>query len=377
MRTYSLLLGSLLPILLLFACTNDKTANKANIQFINIDVKSADSTQFGDIFSSVKIIPLHSDSQAIIKEITKLYMTDSFIIIPDIRQSSVYIFGRDGSFKTKIQELGPGPKQYMYMNDVLFDEESQMIKVWNFSDYSFVNFNCEGKYVSSGKIPNRKKAGYNLASNSGYYYFDRWNKNLDGYHLGIFSKAKNEFVQSVVKIQPALLGKSLISLNNLDGNNDLMYYAPFLTDTIYVLEKDKMKDKFVVNIDGGQFFPEKAKLEYLKVHNLFEVAAKNNYIPNFEQLFAFDNGFFFSFFGPKRCNVFYNNRQKKTICFRDKLKTPDNKDIRIDFIASKYKNGLIGVSLVRNTRIASGKLIKDSTAKPQNPSILLLELAPE
>src|SRR5688500_19892111 len=142
MRIYSLLLGSLLPILLLFACTNDKMANKANIQFINIDVKSDDSTQFSDIFSSVKIIPLHSDSQAIIKEITKLYMTDSLIIIPDIRQSSVYIFGRDGSFKTKIQELGPGPKQYMYMNDVLFDEESQMIKVWNFSDYSFVNFNC-------------------------------------------------------------------------------------------------------------------------------------------------------------------------------------------------------------------------------------------
>lgn len=376
MNSASSLFSSFLLIMILSACTggNDKAASPA-IQVININTNSIDSTGFDDIFSAVKVIPLQSDSQALISELRKVFVNDSLIIIPDLKKETVNIFGYDGLLKRQIRSFDAGRVQFQHMTDVFYDRVTNLIQVWSLNNSTITNFNCQGKLVNTVRLNNYEKTGYFFAANSGHYYFDRFNSNLDGNHLGIYSKLKNDFVKSLVKIQPILVDKVIINYNNLDEHNDLIYYVPFLNDTIYVIENDRLKNEFVIKIDGGMFFPEEAKKNIHDTTDLLEIASKNKFISNIEQLYAFEDGIFFSFFGPKRCNVFYRTKENKAVCFADKLVTSDKKTIVIDYVASKYKNSLVAISSNRRDMVI-GKHLKDTLTAPQNPSIVILDLVP-
>ena len=70
---------------------------------------------------------METTKEALIGEITKIYVTNEHIIIFDQKSMEIFLFGIDGKFTRKIGKKGEGPDEYMFINDIQYDKENMLI----------------------------------------------------------------------------------------------------------------------------------------------------------------------------------------------------------------------------------------------------------
>ena len=109
------------------ACSSPQRGMDSPVCTVKLDVSNSAELDFNKCFDSVRYVALETTKEALIGEITKIYVTNEHIIIFDQKSMEIFLFGIDGKFTRKIGKKGEGPDEYMFINDIQYDKENMLI----------------------------------------------------------------------------------------------------------------------------------------------------------------------------------------------------------------------------------------------------------
>ncbi len=135
-------------IFILSSCINKKNAVQDLIYTVNIDVSKVESLRYDDYFKKSTFIVLETLPESLIGEVSKLYMTDSFIIIFDKKQMAIMLFDIKGNFIRQIGKKGSAPDEYTFFNDIQFERETSLIYAHERYRNSIFTYNLDGELIN-------------------------------------------------------------------------------------------------------------------------------------------------------------------------------------------------------------------------------------
>lgn len=228
------ILGSIILGLLLFLKCANKPSNNNDVKQINIDYRNLekyiDASSILDL-SKYELINLETNDSSLIGEITKITLKDNKIIIYDALVKQVLLFNMDGSFYSKINAVGEGPKQYPpFINDCVVSNNligmlSPVIGKIKFYDY-------KGNFVRDMSMQGTWGMTYFTFDEKEFYIQNDWSDSREGY-FHLFS-VRNNKVKKYMPFTPASKvsrGWTLNNYNSLFNDHALMIYSSI--DTIF------------------------------------------------------------------------------------------------------------------------------------------------
>lgn len=120
-----------------------------------------DALHESPMYDNVEIVKLETKSSCLISEITRVEMNDSYFFIKDF--DNLYTFTRNGKFVAQIGEKGNGPNEYITLSTFFIDDKKQQISIVDNYKSIFINYNYEGRHISTTSIPRGTLKGCHYA----------------------------------------------------------------------------------------------------------------------------------------------------------------------------------------------------------------------
>ena len=190
---------SLITVLVCACNKKINTNNLYSIETISFDMSKGKVPIAYDISHMIdtsyfEIIPLETNDDCLIAEISNIYLFDNKIVIYDERAKGAYIFNRDGSYHAKVRALGQGPGEYPdFVNDVNASENF----IGVLASPGIMLYDYNGKFVKT--ISHEERWGRNIFTfdEINYYLVNCWSRtwsmSTEGYyHLFHFDTKQNK-----------------------------------------------------------------------------------------------------------------------------------------------------------------------------------------
>jgi len=234
--------------LILISCccckNNTDTKRKTPLKKIVFSNRNVDILYNNEIADSTSILKLETRKESLIGEISKMYMTDSLIIIYDQIESKISIFDNRGSFIRNIGSKGKGPSEFIQITDMCFYPDSKQIEVFDIQLRKLLCYNINGDllYVKRSKYDflsfYRTKKGYWV-----YSSFDT--RNPDKCNL-LFLSNNLKTIKSEYCPAENFYDRSNNHDNFVASSNGDLFFHYGCNDTIYKLnEKDAIPFLYV------------------------------------------------------------------------------------------------------------------------------------
>ena len=140
----------LVTILYSTGCSKkEQPHNKTIGDNIIINIDNATTLNPKEKFYEVCYIPLQTSQNSLIGEISKLYITNEYIIVVDQKYNNLLQFNKSGQFIRKIGVKGQGPNEYIMFNDVVFDNDTQKIYAFERFSKTMHVYNLKGELVET------------------------------------------------------------------------------------------------------------------------------------------------------------------------------------------------------------------------------------
>jgi hypothetical protein len=104
-----------------------------------------------DIFETVTLIPLETDNDILIGDISKILIEDSIIYILDKQTKSIMLFTIFGKFISKIASVGIGPNEYIYPRDFTVTKNKDILVLDEIE--KLLHYKNDGSYYKTYRIP--------------------------------------------------------------------------------------------------------------------------------------------------------------------------------------------------------------------------------
>ena len=250
-----------LSLLIVTSFSCDKDIKKRNLTadtVISIDrdkINKEVMNKASTYIETIQYIPLETNSDNIIGNITKIILSSKYIHIYDSQTNNVYQFDYKGKFVRKIGSKGSGPNEYVRISTFSVDPNTEDIAIYCEIRQSIIEFTSEGLPISERKL------GFICSDfihyEDGYmFYGGRMpNQNIfkdtfpEQYRL-VFIGANNEIIEKYLptKYNEELLktaityeGNCLYYTHNkklrlLERSNGLVYDINYNMKSIYVVD---------------------------------------------------------------------------------------------------------------------------------------------
>jgi hypothetical protein len=261
------------------ACKNEYgTAHLPTIE-LNPDYNN-NSFKFDEIFKSVKIIPLETDSNYVVGGVSKLVESSQSLFIMDDRNNKIFRFNIQGKFLNKIGQAGNGPGEYLKVKDFAIDETSKQVAIYDVRGRKIIIYNFDGTFIREFNV-NFFLHSIVVDENGSYYGFTGSISNR--------SYAKNSVLKKLKFIK---FDKNGNVTKNITGHNNSqiwldMYehisfqsdgtisFAEPLQNTLYRLKNDIIEPYYSIDFKN-YFVPDNVK-EQLDFDDVFESQEKRDY----------------------------------------------------------------------------------------------------
>lgn len=130
---------------------------------------------WASLIDSVTLIPLQTNAESLISEVTKIEVLDDRVIVYDLRQRCVFLFTVNGKFLAKFS-VGEGPEELREPRDFCVDRKAGLIHVLSFNEIGIYDLN--GAFVKKRYFDFMKNdffispLEFGIAADNGYYF---WN----------------------------------------------------------------------------------------------------------------------------------------------------------------------------------------------------------
>ena len=126
-------------------CTNSTSNNIA-------DLTKRDNISITDFVDCIDVIQLESSEQALFNSIDKIISYGDYYYIFDARQQSVLCFDHAGDFKYKINSVGRGPEEYVYIGYFNIDPYNNRLMLLQPMGAIFY-YDLDGKFIEKISLP--------------------------------------------------------------------------------------------------------------------------------------------------------------------------------------------------------------------------------
>ena len=222
-----------------FMCYGATVKRDASIKeshpVVRIDVSQPARLDGAADFKSVVYIPLETTDASLISKIEKLYLTGSSVLIFDSKQMILLLFDNRGRYLRQIGTKGEGPDDYLFFNDVVYEEETGLVYAHERYRNQIYTYDLTGKLV--GKTP-RGKYSFNsfCKTQAGFWVYScfKGENNPEGYNLMLLDDDL-QVCKAAYFPQKAFINAVFSSTFTSDENGVPYFYYP-TSNILYRLE---------------------------------------------------------------------------------------------------------------------------------------------
>ena len=171
-----LLWVGIICLIVLEGCTRSEIIDAGSAVRIVVDVSKRKVQNLSDEAEITEIIPLETVEKSLLRNIDKLYVTDQYILVVDLRKSEIYLFDRDGRFRNKIGIKGRGPKEYIAFDDVQYDERNGLIYTHERMRHRMQSYGTNGKLINEKEY--HQWLDSFLKTDDGYWIYTCYNEDV-------------------------------------------------------------------------------------------------------------------------------------------------------------------------------------------------------
>ena len=234
-----------------------QVVNSDSVITISVDVPKIKPFKIDDMLFNVKYIPLETNRQSIIGEISKVVcFNDRFYILDSAITGSVYIFDKDGKYISKISRKGEGPGEYTRIYDFDIDRFANEIVIFTGSPLKIIRNTMEGKFISEIHPPCYADKFIPLQNKISAIYLEYGDNTpflKEEYNL-IFVDSTSTLKGGVLKYDHSRISnhfsKGLSIFYHYDSNS---YFYPALKDTIYRVGLNQITPVYAFNFGKDSF----------------------------------------------------------------------------------------------------------------------------
>lgn len=245
MRRITKLLSLNLAMMLLVAvsCSDKKSAPDSNEIFVDFKSESPmvinspeDNFNYSDYIDSVVYVPLETTDDCLVGEFTDMHFVNDRIFVKS--GFSIFIFGKDGKFISKISRRGRGHGEYNNMAGWDVNPSNNEISIYSNADETVYVYSIQGNFLRSVRLGEGIHRDFCVLPNGNYlFYTPDYMKN---HYRGVLQtdpegKIINQpLVLSGSARKCILFSKNFVHLSN--GQVGLI--GPFGFDNIYHINTD-------------------------------------------------------------------------------------------------------------------------------------------
>ena len=271
------LILSLLICAALVSCSEPMNENG---HVIKVDIEHARPIELSDFVESIKLIPLETTEESLIKEIGQLVMKDGKVYIQN-HLLNVLVFDENGKFLlSTAKRYGQGPEDYYMLRsmDITDDGLISIYEGYRIREYD-MDLNLVNSYFPQlpDSIHNAQEMRKHIKLNKDTYLF------RDYQYTSIYSISK----KSVLDIRhelyhPYSIVAGVNSLRFLKQGKEIFFSPTFICDTLYQINRENGCISPIVIYDAGD-----------KDINLDEIADGMEASYYFEYMFKTDKSFLY------------------------------------------------------------------------------------
>ena len=270
-------------MLLFSMCTSPKQKVGEGLPTLDVayGYKAAlpDTFTWNSITKNVRMIPLKTEKLIGRNPVVK-YFSEDLIIVSDNATYSVFVFDGEGREKVSFSHYGPGPKEYISMTRINYNEKDSLILLYDAAKKNLLRFDLEGKFVDvksadvGGTILQIDSEGNMFSLNrEGKSLVTAWNDDLQVLAEYLpFDTLYNDAQRLSCQL---LAGKGTAS--------DTFRFLPVLGDTVYSVTKEGINPVCVLDRSGYKCSPE-------KLNKMMDVRDSDDYL-NTEVFYSFSSYF--------------------------------------------------------------------------------------
>lgn len=254
------------------SCENNKT--KDNDQITTFSIKEPiilSTVRLSDLgFVDVKYIPLETNEQCIISDIElialnwgdfRIISTDDDFLIKI--WNSIFFFRIDGSFVSKIEAQGRGPKEYTVVHDIEIDKKDSMVYIADGWQNKINVYLKDGQFVRTIKIPLHGPLNFRLIGDDIICYNDNMYGNVENSYLLLHKSG--EIIKAFPNRYPFIKSEGpafgLIHENLFYRFKNKILKKEIYSDTIYSFEGKDFTPYMVIN-EGEKLLSPRVRSEY-------------------------------------------------------------------------------------------------------------------
>jgi len=200
-----------------------------------------DTTEF-------EIIPLETNKECLIAEVTMLFCRNNKIIVFDETALGAYIFNRDGSFHSRIRAIGQGPGEYpAKINDIYASENYIYVLA---PPFGIMQYDYESNFIR--KIDLQDTWGMNIMTEDdrSLLVVNDWSTSRAGcfrlFKLNPETNSKQTFQPFPQSDYDNHRGWSITKYYAYNKDNILLYYGSI--DTIFEYRDEAVVPKYAIDV---------------------------------------------------------------------------------------------------------------------------------
>lgn len=315
MRTIVLIL----VILTLLGCNSNSNSNKIRmIQspsdichdtiFVNLE---EDTDLFISQFDIGNIIPLATDNNFILGDVSRIDFLDSMLFILDKTTESIFSFSMEGSGLSKLDKKGKGPKEYLFLKNFFLDKQRKEICIPDIPRKSILKYDLDGNFINRVNFKNYIGSNITVTKGGNYCSFSVDGAiNSNPAKLSVFD-AKANIISEFLK-QRYYLGDVIIE--NLQNPvcliNDTSFFIRFVDQHIYSYNDSAgFSKEYFIDFGKNKYRREEIEKIDIGIDPFFEHGLPRSI---YNLFFTKKYIYFMAIFGNKVHEFYYNRHTKKT-----------------------------------------------------------------
>ena len=304
-------------ILLLCSC-NQQNSNNKDYPVLKVTLDETKTSLF-DIFEKAELIPLETNHESLIREVTKVKHHRDFFYLLDDRQGALFFFDNKGQYIDKIHRIGNGPGEYQMIYDFFIDTlQSQIGMLSPFGSVFY--YDLHGDFIKRTDLPspppNYRQVELLPCNNCIFWSFvgtTKWDA------LNIASMETGEKTVSFAYDESYHLSSWTRQVFHRDEKGNVYFIRGF-SHEVFMVTPDSLKVAYAWDFGNNTFDIKEYKLPVSTNHSLdsykFYQSFMNGEISNSYHFYLQDqtNLYYYAYlrFGlDKRKHIFYNKKTNK------------------------------------------------------------------
>ena len=233
-----------------YYCQNENQGNR-ELDLITVFLDSIrKNVYYSEVFEEISYVVLHGmPEDEAIAELEKIFKFDDGFICWDQQRRAIYIFDNDGMYVRHIRAIGDGPKEYVDIGDMCYNEADQCIYVIDRASY-LVKYNLNGEGIDKKILP--KLTSNLIADSEGNILFYSNPKVRNGVmDQCVLWYLKEDGTTDCVDMNGNVINKfyliSEFKFSKSSSQSDLFFNTP-LSYNIYSVKDEKMVIRYEFDI---------------------------------------------------------------------------------------------------------------------------------